>query len=186
MGGDAAGGPWRCSGLVGAGSWAWGAGLKGWRDEAGRAPAAVRSAMKVVAAVSVTIGGRRAGLPLSPWRWDLAWAWVWLQVEVVVRRRVWMAAWRWSWVSAGLRAGASLGRGPWPRWGCSRWGRVWGPVREAFPVPFGGQVLDKGVVVVADEVVVVVEVVESEARERAVGDGRGSWAAGVGVGCWVL
>ena len=32
---------------------------------------------------------------------------------------------------------------------------------------------------VADEVVVVVEVVESEAEERAVGDGEGPWAAGV-------
>ena len=41
-------------------------------------------------------------------------------------------------------------------------------------------------VVVADEVVVVVEVVESEAEERAVGDGGGPWAAGAGVGCWVL
>ena len=40
--------------------------------------------------------------------------------------------------------------------------------------------------VVVDEVVVVVEVVESEAEERAVGDGGGPWAAGAGVGCWVL
>ena len=30
------------------------------------------------------------------------------------------------------------------------------------------------------------EVVESEAQERAVGDGAGPWAAGAGVGCWVL
>ena len=50
----------------------------------------------------------------------------------------------------------------------------------------GAGVLDKDVVVVADEVVVVVEVVESEAEERAVWDGGGSWAAGAGVGCWVL
>ena len=41
-------------------------------------------------------------------------------------------------------------------------------------------------VVVVDEVVVVVEVVESEAGERAVGDGGGPWASGAGVGCWVL
>ena len=54
------------------------------------------------------------------------------------------------------------------------------------PRGFGGVVLDKDVVVVADEVVVVVEVVESEAEERAVGDGGGPWAAGAGVGCWVL
>ena len=46
--------------------------------------------------------------------------------------------------------------------------------------------LDEDVVVVADEVVLVVEVVESQAEERAVGDGRGPWAAGAGVGCWVL
>ena len=47
-------------------------------------------------------------------------------------------------------------------------------------------VLDEDVVVVVDEVVVVVEVVDSEAEERAVGDGGGSWALGAGVGCWVL
>ena len=40
--------------------------------------------------------------------------------------------------------------------------------------------------VVVDEVVVVVEAVESEAGERAVGDGGGPWAAGAGEGCWVL
>ena len=50
-------------------------------------------------------------------------------------------------------------------------------------VPRGleGGVLDEDVVVVVDEVVLVVEVVESEAEERAVGDGRGSWASGAGV-----
>ena len=46
------------------------------------------------------------------------------------------------------------------------------------PRGLGGGVLDEDVVVVVDEVVVVVEVVESEAEERAVGDGRGSWASG--------
>ena len=46
------------------------------------------------------------------------------------------------------------------------------------PRGLGGGVLDDGVVVVVDEVVVVVEVVESEAEERAVGDGGGSWAWG--------
>ena len=50
----------------------------------------------------------------------------------------------------------------------------------------GGGMLDEDVVVAANEVVVVVEVVESEAEERAVGDGGGPWAAGAGVGCWVL
>ena len=38
-----------------------GAGFERWRDEVRRASAAVRSAMKVVAAASVTVGGRRAG-----------------------------------------------------------------------------------------------------------------------------
>ena len=55
-----------------------------------------------------------------------------------------------------------------------------------FPRGLGGGVLDEDVVVVMDELVVVVEVVESEAEERAVGDNGGSWAAGAGVGCWVL
>ena len=32
----------------------------------------------------------------------------------------------------------------------------------------------------------VVEVVGSKVEERAVGDSEGSWAAGAGVGCWVL
>ena len=35
--------------------------------------------------------------------------------------------------------------------------------------------------VAVDEVVVVVEVVESEAEERAVGDSGGFWASGAGV-----
>ena len=50
-------------------------------------------------------------------------------------------------------------------------------------VPRGlwGGVLDEDVVVVVDEVVVVVEVVELEAKETAVGDGGGSWASGAGV-----
>ena len=55
-----------------------------------------------------------------------------------------------------------------------------------FPCGLGGGVLDEDVVVVVDEVVVTVEVVESEAEERAVGDGGGPWASGAGVGCWVL
>ena len=49
------------------------------------------------------------------------------------------------------------------------------------PRSLEGGVLDENVVVVADEVVVVVEVVEWEAGERAVGDGGGSWASGAGV-----
>ena len=55
-----------------------------------------------------------------------------------------------------------------------------------FHCRLGGGVLDKDVLVVADELVVVVEVVDSEAEKRDVGDGGGSWAAGAGAGCWVL
>ena len=54
------------------------------------------------------------------------------------------------------------------------------------PRGLGAGVLDEDVVVVVDEVVVVVEVVESEAEDRAVGDAGGPWAWGAGVGCWVL
>ena len=76
----------------------------------------------------------------------------------------------WASAAAGLLAvGAGLG---------ARLGGV--------PRGLGGGVLDEDVVVMVDEVVVVVEVVESEAEERAVGDGGGPWASGAGVGCWVL
>ena len=73
-----------------------------------------------------------------------------------------MAASRRSWVSAALRVRASSGRWPWRRRGC---------------------LLHEDVVVVVDEMVMLVEVVESEAEERAVGDGGGPWASGAGVGC---
>ena len=49
------------------------------------------------------------------------------------------------------------------------------------PDSLGDGVLDEDVVVVVDEVVMVVEVVESEAEERAVGDGGESLASGAGV-----
>ena len=76
----------------------------------------------------------------------------------------------WALAAAGLLAvGAGLG---------ARLGGV--------PRGLGGGLLDEDVVVVVDEVVLVVEVVESEAEETAVGDGRGPWASGAGVGCWVL
>ena len=54
------------------------------------------------------------------------------------------------------------------------------------PRGLGGGVLDENVVVVVDELVVVLEVVDSEAEERVVGDSGGPWASGAGVGCWVL
>ena len=72
-------------------------------------------------------------------------------------------------VAGGLAVGTGLG-------GCL----------GGFPRGLGGGVLDKDVVVVADEVVLVVEVVELEAEETDVGDGGGSWAAGAGAVCWVL
>ena len=65
-------------------------------------------------------------------------------------------------------------------------GTGFGAGLRGFPRGFGGGVLDEEVVLVVDEVVVVVEVVESEAGERAVGDGGGPWAAGAGIGCCVL
>ena len=55
-------------------------------------------------------------------------------------------------------------------------GTGYGAPLGGFPHGFGGGVRDEDVVVVADEVVVLVEVVESEAGERDVGDGGGSRA----------
>ena len=46
--------------------------------------------------------------------------------------------------------------------------------------------LDEDVVVEMDEVVVVVQVVESEAEETDVGDSGGFRTVGAGAGCWVL
>ena len=56
----------------------------------------------------------------------------------------------------------------------------------SFPRGLGGGVLDEDLVVVVDEMVVVAEVLESEAEERVVGDGGGPWASGAVVGCLVL
>ena len=72
--------------------------------------------------------------------------------------------------------GVGLGGG-----GVSRGGGGFGGPFWRCPRGLGGGVLDEDVVVAVDEVVVVVEVVESEAEERAVGDGGGSWASGAGV-----
>ena len=62
-------GTWRCSGPVGAGLCAWGVAFEGWWDDVRRASAAARSAMKVVAAVSVTVGGRCRALLLPGLGW---------------------------------------------------------------------------------------------------------------------
>ena len=90
-------------------------------------------------------------------------------------------------LSFGLAAGARFG-GAWALAapGLLTVGTGLGAFSGGFPRGLGGRVLDEDMVVVADELFVVVEVVESEAEERAVGDSGGSWAAGVGVGCWFL
>ena len=80
----------------------------------------------------------------------------------------------------GLRWGVGLGGG-----GVARVGDGFGGRLGGFPRGLRGGVLDEDVLVVADEVVVVLEVVESEAEDRAVGDGGEPWAAEAGVGCWV-
>ena len=170
-----------------------------------RASSVARSAMKVMAAATVTVAGavlcaaasgpgmagaecrrgcpRGVGLALPWWRRAWASAWVRLRVAVAASRRVRVAAWRRPWVSAWLRARPSSPRGPWRRRGCSRWGPVLGASFGGFPCGLADGVLDEDVVVVADEVVVVVKVVESEAEERAVGDGAGPCAAGASIGC---
>ena len=61
-----------------------------------------------------------------------------------------------------------------------------GARKGGFPCGLGGGVLDEDIVVSADEVLVVVEVVGSKAEDRDVGDGGGSRAAGAGAGRWVL
>ena len=82
----------------------------------------------------------------------------------------------------GLRRGMGLGGGG----GACDGNGFGGLIREVFLAPFGGGVVDEDVVVAADEVLVVVEVVESEAEEIDVGDGRGSSTVGAGTRCWVL
>ena len=89
-----------------------------------------------------------------------------------------MAVWRRSWASAGSWEVGFVGA----------WALALGAVGAGLEALLGGVprglgdgVLDEDVVVVVDEVVVVMEVVESEAEERAVGDGGGSWASGAGV-----
>ena len=90
-------------------------------------------------------------------------------------------------LGSGWVAGAGLVRA-WalPAAGLLAVGTGLGACFGGVPRGLGGGVLDGDVVVVVDEVVMVVEVVESEAEERAVGDGGGSWTSGAGVGCWVL
>ena len=126
------------------------------------------------------------GLALPSWRPAWSWAWVWLRVAVAARRRV-LGGCLAAVLGFGRAAGAGLG-GAWAlaAVGLLTVGTGLGARSGGFPRGLWGGVLDEDVVVVVNEVVVVVQVVESEAEERAVGDGGGSWAAGAGVGCWVL
>ena len=98
-----------------------------------------------------------------------------LRAEAVVRQRVWMATGRQSWVS-GFAAAWALAAA-----GLLAVGTGWRARLGGFPRGLGGSVLYQDVVVVVDLVVAVVEVVELEAEERAVGDGGESWAVGAGV-----
>ena len=124
---------------------------------------------------------RGAGLALPSWRRVWIRVWAWLRVcgrgaltglggclaAVLGFGRVAGVGLVGAWASAAvglLAAGAGLG---------ARLGGV--------PRGLGGGVPEEDLVVVVAEVVVVVEVVESEAEERAVGDGGGSWASGAGV-----
>ena len=94
-------------------------------------------------------------------------------------------------LAAVLGFGRAAGEGLFGAWALAAVGLLvvgtgLGACLGGFPRGLGGGVLDEDVVVVADEMVMVVEVAESEAEERTVGDGGGPWAAGVGIGCWVL
>ena len=168
-----------------------------------RASPAARSAMKVVAVASVTVGGRRAGRCCLR-AWD-GWGRMSERTSSGGQARAAVVA---PGLGLGLGLAAGCGRGVLAGLGgrlAAALGFGWvvgvgfvgawalavagllavGAVLEArlggVPRGLGGGVLDKDVVVVVDEVVVVVEVVESEAEEKAVGDGGGSWASGAGV-----
>ena len=172
------------------------------------ASAAARSAMKLVTAPSVMVGGRRAGRCCLQ-AWD-GWGRMSWRTSSWGRARAAVVA---PGLGLGMGLAAGCGRGaPTGSGGClaavlgfgraagARFVRAWalaaagllavgtalGARLRGFPRGLGGGVLDEDVVVVADEVVVVVEVVESEAEERAVGDGGGPWTAGARSGCWVL
>ena len=162
-----------------------------------RAPAAARSAMKVAAAASVTVGGRRARCCcLQAW---YGWGRMSERTSSGGRARAAVVAPGWG-LGLGLAAGCGPGA-PTGLGGClaAVFGFSWAAgaglvgawalaaagllaVETCLRVRLGGQ-LDENMVVVLDEVAVVVEVVESEAEERAVGDGGGPWASAAGAGC---
>ena len=173
-----------------------------------RASAAARSAMNVVAAASVTVGGRRAGhccLRASDGWGRMSW-----RTSSGGRACAAVVAPGFD-LGLGLAAGCGRGAltgsggglvavfgfglvagvglvGAWAlaAAGLLAVGAGLGASFGGVPRGLGGGVLDEDAVVVVDEVVVVVEVVESEAEERAVGGGGGPWASRAGVRCWVL
>ena len=172
------------------------------------APAAGRSAMKVVAAALVTVGGRRAGrCCLRAWdglgRMSLRTSSGGRACSAVVAPGMNLgldlaagcgrgaSTGSGSCLAAVLRFGRAAGAGLVRAWALAAAGLLaaatgLGARLGGFPRGFGDGVLDEDVVVVVDEVVAVMEVVESEAEERAVGDSGRPWAAGAGVACWVL
>ena len=164
--------------------------------------------MKVVVAALVTVGGRRAGHSCLR-AWD-GWGRILQRTSSGGRARAAVMA---PSLGLGLGLTAGCGRGAPTAPGCCSavvlgFGRAagagvvgaWalaaagllalgtglGARLGVFPRGLGGGVLDEDVVVVANDMVVVVEVVVSEAEGRAVGNGREPWAAGAGVGCWIL
>ena len=160
-----------------------------------RASAAARSAMKVVAVASVTVGGapRWALLPSGLGRLgpdvieDVLGGQACAAVVLPgLDLGLGLAAGLGGCLAAVLGFGWVVGVGFVGAWALAAAGllAVWSGLEARLggvPRGLGGGVLDKDMVVVVDEVVVVVEVVESEAEERAVGDGGGSWASGAGV-----
>ena len=168
-----------------------------------RASAAARSAIKVAAVASVTVGGRRAGRCCLR-AWD-GWGRMSERTSSGGRAGAVVVA---PGLDLGLGLAAGCGRGAltglggclaavlgfgWVAgvglvgvWalaaaGLLAVGACLGARLGGVPRGLGVGVLDEDVVVAVDEVVVVVEVVESEAEERAVGDGGGFWASGAGV-----
>ena len=155
-----------------------------------RALTAARSAMKVVAAASVTVGGRRAGCCcLRAW---VGWGRMSERTSLGGRARAAVLAPGLG-LGLGLTAGCGhgaltglggclaavlgfgwvAGAGLVEAWASAAAGLLavgtgLGACLRGFPGGFGGGVLDEDGAVVVDEVAVVPEVVESEAEERAV------------------
>ena len=163
-----------------------------------RASAAARSAMKVVAAASVTVGGAVLGAVASRPGTAVAECHRGRPLGVGLALPLGLGLG----LAAGCGRGAPTGFGgcltavlgfgrlagaglvgarAFAAAGLLAMGTGLGARLGGFSRGLGGGVLDEDVVVVVDEVVVVVEVVESKAEERAVGDSRGPWASRAGL-----